>query len=176
LVFTIFSLAQAEEVTLGPASLYLDMIFVPEPYWDPEYAHADVHYLWNGPINCTVNHSNIGHYPYVQIQLHQLEKPTELDLNTIREVAAESALLPAGWTTSASNMTIAGHEGIIINATSPDGRMVRVAGFSPDGDGGQGQCICMLRFDLGWSHTQALLESMRITISELGVQDAELPE
>ena len=152
------------------------MIFVPEPYWDPGDPYADVHYLWSGPINCTVNHSNIGHYPYVQVQLHQLEKPTELDLNTIQEVADESALLPAGWTTSASNMTIAGHEGIMINATSPDGRMIRVAGFSPDGDGGQGQFICLLRFDMGWRHTQAFLESMRITISELGVQDAELPE
>ena len=166
MVFIIFSSAQAEELALGPANIYLDMIFVPEPYWDAGEPYADVHYTWNGPLNCTVYHSKIGHYPYVWIQLHQLEKPTELDLSMIREVVDDSALLPAGWTKSASNLTIAGHKGMMINATSPEGSVVRVVGFSPDGDGGQGRLICLLRSDLSWSFTKALLESMRILDSE----------
>jgi hypothetical protein len=152
---------------LGPADIYLDMIFVPEPYWDMKEPYTDVHYTWNGPLNCTVYHANIGHYPYVRIQLHQLEMPTELDLSMIQEVVDDSTLLPASWTTSASNLTIAGHKGMMINATSPEGSVVRVVGFSPDGDGGQGRLICLLRSDLSWSFTKALLESMRILDSEL---------
>jgi hypothetical protein len=158
----IFSSAQAEEFDLGPASIYLDMIFVPEPYWDAGDPFNDTHYTWNGPLNCTVYHSKIGHYPYVWIQLHQLEKPAELNLSMIQEVVDDSALLPAGWAVAASNLTIAGHKGIMINATSPEGIVVRAAGFSPDADGGQGKIIFLLRSDLGWSYTQALLESMRI--------------
>lgn len=164
LIFLIFSFAQAEEFALGPANIYLDMIFVPEPYWDVEEPYTDVHYTWSGPLNCTVYNAKIGHYSNAKVQLHQLAEPNELDLSMIREVLGDSNLLPAGWTTVASNLSMAGHKGIIINATSPDGRVARVAGFSPDDVGGQGKYIFLLRSDLGWSFARALLESMRIEI------------
>jgi hypothetical protein len=164
LVFTIFSSAQAEQFALGPANIYLDMIFVPEPYLDMGVPYADFHYAWNGSINCTVYPANIGHYREVQIQFHQLAEPEAIDLPMIQEVLYDSNLLPTGWSTKVSNLSIAGHQGVLINATSPQGMTVRVAGFSPDGDVGWGRFICLFRSDLRWRYTQGLLESMRINI------------
>jgi hypothetical protein len=164
LVFTIFSSAEGEQFALGPANIYLDMIFVPEPYLDMGEPYADFHYAWNGSINCTVYHADIGHYREVQIQFHQLAEPASIDLPMIQEVLSDSNLLPTGWSTKVSNLSIAGHQGVLINATSTQGKTVRLAGFSPDGDDGRGRFICLLRSDLRWSYTQALLESMRVKI------------
>jgi hypothetical protein len=164
LVFTIFSSAQAEEFALGPAKIYLDMIFVPEPHLDMGEPYADLHYTWNGPLNCTVYPANIEHYREAQIQFHQLAEPAAIDLSMIQEVLYDSDLLPIGWSTKVSNLSIAGHRGVLVNATRPQGITVRMAGFSPDGDDGRGRFICLLRSDLRWSCTQALLESMRVNI------------
>jgi hypothetical protein len=164
LVFTIFSSAQAEQFALGPANIYLDMIFVPEPYLDVGEPFADFHSTWNGPLNCTVYPADIGHYREAQIQIHQLAEPAPIDLSMVQEVLYDSKLLPAGWSTRVSNLSISGHPGVLINATSPQGMIVRVAGFSPDGDDGRGRFICLLRSDLRWSYTKALLESMRVKI------------
>lgn len=154
----------AETVHLGPAEVYLDMGAVPEPYIVTGDAYMEFHNISNMDLGCTVYPATIGHASDVILQLHELDRTVPVNSSVLLKLA--SALLPSGWTRESSTMNFDGHPGVMINATGPDGKKLRAAGFSPDEDSGSGRYIFLSSTRICQNCTIALFESFRVSLED----------
>ncbi len=157
---------QAEKIALGPASIYVDMSLVPEPFVDVREPYSDIHATNVGPIKCTVYHAVIGGEDLI-IQLHHLAGPIEITPLVLRQFIADSLLIPASWSFSDARSTfiggrVQGYEGIMVDASCPDGFPMRVTAFCPKTDRGTGEMICLVRSSICPRCDRAILDSMRV--------------
>ncbi|MBC7079297.1 MAG: hypothetical protein H5T42_02315 [Methanothrix sp.] len=155
---TLWCDAGAETITLGQVGIYIDMSCVPDPYVVTHEAIKETH--WPEQINCTVHTTTIGHANDVILELHRLDE--EINVSVERMLLFAEHLIPLGWSTEHVDFDVAGHNGVLINATDLYYPKMRLICFSPDGDDGWGREIIVARSTIWGNRSIDLFRSIRL--------------
>jgi len=163
IVICSFAPAGAQTVTLGQASISLDLdlmgehqVQIEDPLEDFHKSPKEKFYYTIYPATVT---SDAGQ---IILELHVLEEALEVDSWLLEHCIEESDLAP--YEMQSEPMTFDGHSGVLVKGFSDSGGNDPryLASFSPDGDSGWGKIFLIVGSDLPWDSSAAIFDTLQV--------------
>ncbi|VVB69066.1 Uncharacterised protein [uncultured archaeon] len=166
-------LAADETITLGPASISLDLgnigFYVVEKGDVVSMDHERPRFQYEiASANIKIDASD-----KVVLEVHQMSTPERLDSPISRRDQAtgiehcieRSDMMPVTGDMKTEAYTIDGHQGVLATINNDPNNPLYVAAWSPDQKDGTGTIVCLIGSDLPWEMTKKIFNS----VSSLGV-------
>jgi hypothetical protein len=166
------SLASSDEISLGPASVSLDLSTAGSYSIEiGDSIESEHDYDRNAPgFQYSIYPASVtyeGSSSKVQIEVHRISQSQSLDdqISGRRPISAlvhcleQSEMMPRRSEYETEPYAIAGYEGLLATVDTGGDNPMYIAAFSPDESNGSGSTICFIGSDFPWDTTKKIFES-----------------
>lgn len=154
----------AEIMPLGPMNISFNMAMAPEPYVITGDSFSTTYVLGDKNVTDTVYPMTLGHRKNILIQLHHLDVDADVGSNNIESLLSWFEFVPSGWSIESQPLKIDGHQGTMVNATSPSYAKIYLAGYSPDEVDGEGQVLLLMGARMCFHCSKYFFQSVRMNV------------
>lgn len=175
-LITASTVAAGETVSLGPASVSIDLkgigscaVELGDSYeldHDHDRMSSDFQYIIY-PAKITFDGSS----NQVEIEVHKMSVAQSLDapipkgmLSGMEHCLEQADMMPRRAEVQMQPYTIDGHEGVLATTDSGDENPIYIAAFSPDQEDGSGSIVCIVGSSFPWETTKSIISSIKVQV------------
>jgi hypothetical protein len=168
------ALAANETITLGPASISLDLgsigSYAVEKGDVVSMDHEKPRFQYGiAPATVKID----GTSEQVMLEVHQMSASEPLgspisrkdQITGIEHCIEKSDIMPVGEEMKTEEYTIDGHQGILATVNSDPEKPLYIAAWSPDQNDDAGTIVCLVGSDLPWETAKKIFESVSSKVS-----------